>query len=288
MAKPVAPFVHGPIVDKSSVVEVSSVLANATVTLLVGGGPVGSTVASANGTVWVPISGSLAVGQTVVATQETTDGTSDPSPVGVPVVTIPNPLPPPVFESPMSTCMSQVRMGGLVPGAKLKVLVGGDPTKVAVQSQCARTDDVFGVDPSVALPVGSQLVATQEVAWMPPSLPVGSLKVDPVAGGGSPACTGNRAAVELRHDLAAALRNGPGGEFRTQEWRQVRECLQRGERLYGMGRAAARRGAARGETDYGALQPRWHGCEPHGRPGLASWRPPSSLRISARRLARSS
>jgi hypothetical protein len=173
-------MVHGPIVEKSPVVEVSSVLANATVTLLVGGGSVGSTVAAFNGSVWVPVTGLLVAGQTVVATQKTTDGTSDPSPVGVPVVGVPHPLPSPVFESPMSTCMSLIRVGALVPAAELKLLVNGDPTKVAVQTNCARTDDAFAVNPAVALPVGAQLAATQSVPGIPASPSVPSLKIDPV------------------------------------------------------------------------------------------------------------
>jgi hypothetical protein len=67
---------------------------------------------------------------------------------GVPVLAVPNPLPLPVFESPMSVCMSQLRVRGRVPGAEITILVDADPAKKAVQTKSARTDDVFGVDAS--------------------------------------------------------------------------------------------------------------------------------------------
>jgi hypothetical protein len=180
VAKPIPPVVHGPVVEKAPVVQVSSVLANATVTILVGAGPVGSTIAPANGTVWVPVSGVVMEGQTIVATQQTSEGTSDPSPDGVLVVHLPKPLPSPVFESPMSTCMSQIRMGGLAPGAELTVLVNGDPTKVVVQTKSLRTDDYFDVAPAVGLPVGGKLTAVQVAGGVPPSPTVSSLKIETV------------------------------------------------------------------------------------------------------------
>ena len=180
MAKPLPPVVQGPILATSPAVQVSSVLANATVTLLAAGAPVGSTTATANGSVWVPVGGALMAGQSVTATQQTSDGTSDPSPTGVPVLAVPNPLPSAVFESPMSVCMSQLRVGGLVPGAQITILVDGDPAKKAVQTKCGRTDDVFGVDATVALPLGSKLMATQAAPGVPPSPTVTSLKLEAV------------------------------------------------------------------------------------------------------------
>jgi hypothetical protein len=180
MPKPLPPRVQGPILTTSPAVQVSSVLANATVTLLAAGAPVGSTSATANGSVWVPVSGALAPGQSVTATQQTSDGTSDPSPTGVPVLAVPSPLPSPVFESPMSVCMSQLRMGGLVPGAEITILVDGDPAKKAVQTKSAQTDDVFGLSASVLLPLGSRLMAVQRASGLPPSPTVTSLKLEAV------------------------------------------------------------------------------------------------------------
>jgi hypothetical protein len=180
MAKPLPPVVHGPVVEKSPVVQVSSVLANATVRLVVGGTPAGSTTAPANGTVWVLVSGVLMEGQTVVATQQTPEGTSDPSPDAVLVVRVPKPLPSPVFISPMSICMSQIRVGGLAPGAELTVLVDSDPSKKVVQTKCLRTDDYFAVDLAVGLPLGSKLTAVQVAPGVPPSPTVTSLKLEKV------------------------------------------------------------------------------------------------------------
>lgn len=180
MAKPVPPVVHGPVVEKAKVVQVSSVLANATVTIFSGGAAAGSMVASANGTVWVPVTGVVMAGHLVTATQQTSEGTSDPSPDGVLVVQLPKPLPSPVFISPMSTCMSQIRMGGLAPGAELTVLVNGDPTKVVVQTKSGRTDDYFDVASGVSLPVGGTLTAVQVADGLPPSPTVTSLKIEQV------------------------------------------------------------------------------------------------------------
>ncbi|MEO7274178.1 MAG: hypothetical protein ABIX28_12765 [Vicinamibacterales bacterium] len=180
MAKPIPPVVHGPVVEKARVVQVSSVLANATVTIFAGGAPAGTAVAAANGSVWVTVTGVIVEGQTLVATQQTPEGTSDPSPDGVLVVHLPKPLPSPVFASPMSTCMSQIRMGGLAPGAELTILVDGDPTKVVVQTKSLRTDDYFDVAPAVALPVGGTLTAVQVAGGTPPSPTVNSLTIERV------------------------------------------------------------------------------------------------------------
>ena len=76
--------------------------------------------------------------------------------------------------------MSQLRMGGLVPGAEITILVDADPAKKVVQTKSTRTDDVFGVDASVALPLGSKLTAFQRASGVAQSPTVPSLKLEAV------------------------------------------------------------------------------------------------------------
>lgn len=159
MASPLAPIITGPIVTSSDRVLVSGALAGATVALRVGVASVGSAVASANGSLWVPLARALAAGDLVVAVQTIGGVTSPPSNTAVPVVAVPSPLPAPVFASPMSQFMSHVLLTGLVPGAKVEVRNGGTLAGAAV---VAGTSAWVPVTPA-ALAAGAVLTAVQTV-----------------------------------------------------------------------------------------------------------------------------
>jgi hypothetical protein len=160
MTRPLPPVVHGPITPSSPAVRVTAVVAGATVDLLVGGGSVGSDSSSAGGTLFVTVNSALSAGQTVTAQQTTADGTSDASSQGVPVIDVPDPLPVPVFASPLSTCVSTLRLDGLVPGATVEVRHNG--TTVG-RITAGRTSEFVRLDPAVSLSAGSRLEARQEV-----------------------------------------------------------------------------------------------------------------------------
>jgi hypothetical protein len=106
-------------------VKVTAVLAGASVELFANGTPAGSTFAAAGGTIWVGVGIAITAGQQITAKQTTPgDGPSQASNV-VTVVPAANPLPSPVFISPVTTAMSAVRLGGLVPGAKVEIKSAG-------------------------------------------------------------------------------------------------------------------------------------------------------------------
>jgi hypothetical protein len=126
LAAPLPPVVHGPITPITPSVKVTGVLAAASVELFANGSPAGSTVAGAAGTVWVGVGVALTAGQQITAKQTTPgDGASGASPIPVTVVADPSPPPSPVFLGPLTTAMSALRMGGLLPGAKIEVKSAG-------------------------------------------------------------------------------------------------------------------------------------------------------------------
>jgi hypothetical protein len=159
MATPLAPTVNGPIVTSADQVLVSGALAGHTVELRVGASGVGSQAAVANGNLWVPLSRVLVAGEMVVAVQSLGGATSLPSNTPVPVMAVPNPLPVPVFLSPMSQFMSHVLLGGLVPGAKVEVRIGGT---IAGAIAAAGTSGWVPVNPAV-LTAGGVLTALQKL-----------------------------------------------------------------------------------------------------------------------------
>jgi hypothetical protein len=160
MAKPLPPIVHGPITPSTPPVLVTAVASNATADLLVAGASIGSAASISGGTLWVPIAGAIVAGQMVTALQSTSGGASDESAQPVAVVDVPIPPPAPVFVSPLSTCMSMLRLDGLVPGALVLVRQGGT---VVGKTVAGRPSDFVAIDPGASLTAGARLEATQEI-----------------------------------------------------------------------------------------------------------------------------
>lgn len=123
MVLPLPVTVHGPITHFSPSVRVTGVVAMATVEVFADGNPIGYGFAVNNGELRVDID-QPDVGAAIIAIQSTTDGPSAASPP-VPVVGIPDPLPVPVFVSPLSSGMSKLQLAGLVPGAKIELRNNG-------------------------------------------------------------------------------------------------------------------------------------------------------------------
>jgi hypothetical protein len=172
MTLPLPPTVHGPITPFSPSVQVTGVLANAEVQLFAGGRRIGTTIAGVNGTVWVPVDQAPAVGDAVTATQQNDDGESGPSP-GVAVIDLPQPLPSPIFISPLSNAMSSLRLGGLIPGALVEVSNNG---AVAGQSVVSDTSAWIDIAPGASLGNNSIMVARQQLGGHS-SAAVGSLPI---------------------------------------------------------------------------------------------------------------
>jgi hypothetical protein len=159
MVKPLAPVVHGPILPSSSSVLVSGALGGADVALFVAGDRVGSTVAGANGNVWVGLGRKLAPGEAVVAVQVIGGEESSPSNNPVTVIDVPIPLPPPAFGSPVTECMDHVLLIGLVPGAKVTLKIGNT---VLTQLNAIGTSAWASFDPA-PLAAGQTLSAIQSI-----------------------------------------------------------------------------------------------------------------------------
>lgn len=161
MTRPLPPVVHGPLTPVTSVVRVTAVAPDATVDLLVAGNSAGSDQSLSGGTLWVRLNRTLAAGDNVTARQSTPGGTSDESVLPVPVVDVPDPLPAPVFVSPLSTCMSMLRLDGLVPGAAVFVAQGAVVIGKTVASQ---PGEFVSIDQGASLSQGARLEAWQEIA----------------------------------------------------------------------------------------------------------------------------
>ena len=158
MTRPLPPTVQGPITPHSPSVQVTGVLANAEIRLFAGSNEIGGTIASTNGTASVPFGNAPHLGDVITATQENNDGESASSP-GVPVVDLPHPLPSPIFVSPLSTAMSSVRLGGLVPGARVQLKHNS-----TLVGQAVVTDTVAWVDISPGALLSGEITAQQDLA----------------------------------------------------------------------------------------------------------------------------
>jgi len=102
-------------------VRTTGALGGATVEILANGNPIGHTTAANPGEVLVPLTKQPAVHDMISGRQTTSEGTSDPSAQAtqVEVVPVPDPLPVPVIRSALNTCMADILVDGLVPGAKV-------------------------------------------------------------------------------------------------------------------------------------------------------------------------
>ena len=102
MAKFLAPIVLGPIFVGSTFISVSGAMAGAGVTLqLRDGHIVASGTATMNGFLELKVSSVLHAGEEVFAKQGPALGSSPLSNTGVPVLANPDPLPTPIFASPV-------------------------------------------------------------------------------------------------------------------------------------------------------------------------------------------
>jgi hypothetical protein len=205
MAKPFPPVVDGPVFTTSTQVYVDNVLPNAVVTVydnLAGTGPPIGTATSTNpGGLWVPLTmpTHLAPSQQITARQSypakstiinssiKVSGLSDPTnkAMAIPVQNVPDPLPAPIFVSGLCTCMDSVYIGGLIPGATLKITLavtsGGTTTvHTMVDAPVTQSPQWFQLA-SIPIPVNSVLMATQTIPAKPPSPTTPSQKI-PVAG----------------------------------------------------------------------------------------------------------
>jgi hypothetical protein len=93
---------------------------------------IGQAVAPAAGDLYVPLTTKPSVGETITAVQTVGTETSSPSLTSLTVVPVPDPLPVPVILSALNTCMVDVFVDGLVPGASVETMIGGTSCGTAV------------------------------------------------------------------------------------------------------------------------------------------------------------
>jgi hypothetical protein len=135
MAKPMPLTVYGPVTPISPFVRVTGVLPTAEVGILDNGQPIGHAIATNPGELLVHLTSQPQLGHSITAVQKTNDGTSEPSAQAIPVVDIPDPLPVPVIVSALNTCMVDILIDGLVPGARIVTAIGGQPFGSSVAAQ---------------------------------------------------------------------------------------------------------------------------------------------------------
>jgi hypothetical protein len=172
---PLPPIVSGPVYTISKQVLVNSVLPHAKVTVYNDAGSthvVGTTTSTSPGSVWVPVTGTIAHGQPITARQEYTGtdpkilvtGLSPPSTLPFPVLLPPTPLPAPIFASGLCTCMDWVYIDGLIAGATLTIKMGS--TTMVAAAIVTQTPQWFQLA-AHTITAGSVLKATQNIGATP-------------------------------------------------------------------------------------------------------------------------
>jgi hypothetical protein len=147
MAKPMPLTVYGPVTPLSPNVRVTGVLPGAEATILDNGNPIGHATAANPGELLVPVTTQPVVGHAITAVQKTADGTSEPSSQPITVVDVPDPLPMPVILSGLNSCMVDIWVSGLVPGAKVLTTIGGQPFGENVAGQATSWVGINGAMP---------------------------------------------------------------------------------------------------------------------------------------------
>jgi hypothetical protein len=177
---PLPPIVSGPVYTTSKQVLVNSVLPHAKVTVYNDAASthvVGTATSTGPGSIWVPLTGPIAHGQPITASQKYTGsdpkiqvtGESPPSTLPVPVLAPPTPLPAPIFASGLCTCMDWVYIDGLIAGASLTIKMGA--TTMVSAAIVTQTPQWFQLA-SHPIPAGSVLQATQNIgASVSPTTP---------------------------------------------------------------------------------------------------------------------
>lgn len=159
MAYPMTLTVYGPVTPLSPNVRVTGVLAGAEATILDNGSPIGSATATANGELRVPVATPPTLGHTITATQKTADGTSEPSPLPITVVDVPDPLSVPVIISALNTCMADILARALVPGATVVTTIGG---QLFGKKVVGAETELLVINPTQPILAGSQVQVHQE------------------------------------------------------------------------------------------------------------------------------
>lgn len=153
------PTVCGPVLESSPLVRVEAVLAGADVVVTdTNGNEHARGTAGPLGYADLPVDRPFAYGTTLVAIQRLGPDTSAPSVHGTPVVRPPDPMPLPVFGCVLTRCSGNALLGGLVPGAEVRLTRNGAPAGEAV---AARPDQ--WVPLTVTLNTGDILRATQSL-----------------------------------------------------------------------------------------------------------------------------
>jgi hypothetical protein len=165
---PLPPLILGPIYSSvpNEQVHVTNVLADSEVVVYFAppnGMPsaVGyATASQIGGDVWVSLNKTLSPKQTITATQNNSGNTSLPSNPVV-VLEMPKQLPPPVFLTPLSTCMGSLCLGGLIQGCTLHVTSNGHHLLEDLVTRPISSVQSFALSSSVTIPVGAVLKAWQ-------------------------------------------------------------------------------------------------------------------------------
>ncbi|MGO9151917.1 hypothetical protein [Mycobacterium sp.] len=137
----------------------TGVLLTAEATILDNGNPIGQATATNPGELLVPVTTPPVVGHAITAVQKTADGTSEPSSQPIIVVDLPNPLPVPVIVSALNTCMTDIWASGLVPGATVVTMIGGQPFGSSVPGLTLST---LGIDRTKPITANTQAQIHQE------------------------------------------------------------------------------------------------------------------------------
>ena len=187
MPIPLPPVIHGPVTPITPELLASGVLKDAKVTIVAKQGAsektLGTGIANAPGDLWIKLTQKPTVGWEVSALQERGGEQSEPSPQPIVVIDTPLPLATPIIVSELNTCMADVLVDGLTPGATVIASIGS--TSLA-NTSVTRTTQWIGLDPKAAIPHGAVLEIYQQVksggqtvkSPVAKSLPISSLKLE--------------------------------------------------------------------------------------------------------------
>jgi hypothetical protein len=161
MATPLPPMVHGPITPLSPSVRVSGILAGTHVRVLMDGNVLGEVPsAPGNGELSVPITGIQPIPHRYVVAAQVLGGvSSSESPFPIEVSDVPKPLPTPIILSQLNTCMTDVLLDGLVPGAFVLGQINSAPFG---NSKAGSSAAMLGADITVSIPSNALLKVWQQ------------------------------------------------------------------------------------------------------------------------------
>ncbi|MCW5793690.1 MAG: hypothetical protein KIS97_05060 [Nitrospira sp.] len=163
MALLLPPIVYGPITTGSTHVRVVAGMAGRTIIVYDEQIEIGRLETNETKEYWVPLQAKPLLGHNItarIASGKPPVDFSQPSVRPVPVIDIPNPLSTPIILSDLNTCITDIFVDGLVPGATVITTIGG---QLFGSAQTYQPRTWLGIDRSKGITPGSKVTIHQEI-----------------------------------------------------------------------------------------------------------------------------